>query len=96
MCYLTRSHLEHLDLSHGDASYGWIVATLQELLDGHYLARLLVATLEHLAIGALAYLADLLVLVHPIRYDTKSLRTRRTRRSREDLVIASVGSKLCF
>lgn len=56
-------YLEHADLAQRDLLDGRVVVRLHELLDGHHVARVPGAALEHHAVGAFANLADLLVLV---------------------------------
>lgn len=60
----TKANLEHPDLPQRNLFDDGIVFGLNELLDGHDLARVSVPALEHNTVGALADLPDLLVLLH--------------------------------
>lgn len=59
-----KANLEHPDLPQRDLLDDGIVFGLNELLDGHDLARVSVPALEHDAVGSLSDLPDLLVLLH--------------------------------
>lgn len=59
-----KANLQHPDLPQRDLFDDGIVFGLNELLDGHDVARVSVPALEHNTVGSLSDLPDLLVLLH--------------------------------
>ena len=65
------SNLQHPNFSHGNLLDERVILWFHKLFDGHEGPGVFVPTFEHHSIGALPYLADLLILIHVHCYSTR-------------------------